>query len=235
MVTKSSSIPKVLVVSNTQNTGPLLVFGLQNMQLNVIVEPDLKNVVQRWTEEIPDLIVIDTKVPEPQTIDLIKRLREEAITPTLLLTQFSTEEFMLEAYEAGVDECILKPISPSLFYAKIKVWLRRSWSVPTDTLDPLQAGKLYLVPSERSILIDNHHLIRLTNLELRLLYCLMGQPGQAIPVEELNRRVWGYQNEQDNTMLKNVVYRLRRKLEADVSKPKILQTVSGVGYKLVVE
>lgn len=235
VATKPSFTSKVLVVSNTQNTGPLLIFGLQEMQLNIIVEPMLTNVIQRWSDEIPDLVVIDAKVPEAQTIDLIKSLREETTIPILLLTRFSTEDYLLEAYAAGVDECILKPISPSLFYAKAKVWLRRSRSVPADTLAPLRAGRLCLLPSDRTIILDNYDPIRLTNLELRLLYCLMGQPGQTLTIEELNRRVWGYSHETDNTMLKNVIYRLRRKLEADLTNPKIIQTVTGVGYKLVVE
>ena len=75
----------------------------------------------------------------------------------------------------------------------------------------------------------------MTNLELRLLYCLMSQPGHAVTIEELNQRVWGYTAEADNTMLKNVVYRLRRKIEADPANPLIIQTVSGTGYRLAAE
>ena len=232
MATKSSFTSKVLVVNNTQNTGPLLIFGLQNLQLNIVMEPDLTNIVQRWSDEIPDLIVIDTKGQEIETINLIKSLREEATTPILLITQLSTEEYMLAAYEAGVDECILKPISPSLFYAKVKVWLRRSWSVPAETLTPLRVGKIALSPSDRTIILDNQNPMRLTNLEFRLLYCLLGQPGNTLTIEELNQRIWGYNQESDNTMLKNVVYRLRRKLEADPANPKVIQTVAGVGYKI---
>jgi len=233
MVTKSSPASKVLVVSNTQTTGPLLIYGLQKLQLNVIVESDLTNVFQRWADEIPDLIVIDMKAPETQTINLIESLREEIVTPILLLTQFSTEDFLLEAYAAGVDECILKPASPSLFYAKVKVWLRRSWSVPTDTLDPLHVGRFRLSPSDRTIILDDHDPIRLTNLELRLLYCLMSRPGHTLTIEELNRRVWGYSNESDSTMLKNVVYRLRRKIESDPASPQVILNVAGVGYRFV--
>jgi len=181
------------------------------------------------------LIIIDANVPEAQALELIKNLRVEAAVPLILLTQFSTEDFQLEAYAVGVDECILKPINPALFYAKIQAWLRRSWSVPADTLDTLRVGGFSLLPSERTILLEGYDPVRLTNLELRLLYCLMSQPGQTITIEELNLRVWGYSNEADNTMLKNVVYRLRRKIERNPAYPLILQTVAGVGYKFVHE
>lgn len=235
MVTKSAITPKVLVVSNTQHTGPLLLSGLQEMGLDVVIEPIPTNASQRWSAEIPDLVIFDANVPETQALELIKNLRREAAVPIILLTQFNTEDFLLEAYAAGADECIVKPISPLLFYAKVRVWLRRSWNVPADTLDPLRAGRFQLLPSDRTIILDDHNPIRLTNLELRLLYCLMSSAGQTITIEELNQRVWGYSNVADITMLKNVVYRLRRKIEKDPANPQVILYVTGVGYKLVSE
>jgi len=99
----------------------------------------------------------------------------------------------------------------------------------------LKVGTLQLFPSEKLVLLKNGSAAALTNLELRLLYCLMSQPGQVVTIEELNQRVWGYNAEADNTMLKNVVYRLRRKVEADPAKPLIIQTVAGTGYKMSAE
>jgi len=85
------------------------------------------------------------------------------------------------------------------------------------------------------VMLKNGGVIQLTNLELRLLYYLMNRPGQTVTTEELNQRVWGYTAEADNTMLKNVVYRLRRKVETDPANPLIIQTVVGMGYKLAAE
>ena len=85
------------------------------------------------------------------------------------------------------------------------------------------------------MLVRNGGSVRLTNLELRLLYYLMNRPGQIVTIAELNQRVWGYNAEADNTMLKNVVYRLRRKIEIDPANPLIIQTVSGIGYRLAAE
>jgi DNA-binding response OmpR family regulator len=82
-------------------------------------------------------------------------------------------------------------------------------------------------------MVGGRQKVRLTNLELRLIYYLMSRPGRTISVEELNQRVWGYLGDGDTTMLKNVVYRLRRKIEADPSNPELIQTVVGVGYRLM--
>jgi two-component system response regulator MtrA len=102
-------------------------------------------------------------------------------------------------------------------------------------LDPLKVGKVNLVPSDRTVVIETGTPIRLTNLEMRLLYILMGRPGRTITAEELIQKVWGYSEEADNTVLKNVIYRLRRKIEVDPANPVVIQTISGVGYKLLSE
>jgi len=235
MSDKLSRTPKVLIVSNQQTTGPLWVFSLQQQQLNVALESDPTQTLQRSEAESPDLIILDINFPEAGTLDLIRNLRIEMLTPIMLLTPVRSEEYMLETYKAGVDECIPKPVSPSLFQAKVKVWLRRFGSVSADNLATVKVGTLQLFPSERIVMLKNGGAVQLTNLELRLLYYLMNRPGQIVTIEELNQKVWGYTAEADNTMLKNVVYRLRRKIEADPANPLLIQTVVGVGYKLAGE
>lgn len=235
MSEKLTRAPKVLIVSNQQTTGPLWVFSLQQQKLNVALEADPTQTPQRCEAEVPDLIILDINFPEAATLDLIRNLRNEMLTPIMLLTPVRSEEYMLETYKAGVDECIPKPVSPSLFQAKVKVWLRRFGSLTADSLTPIKVGTLQLFPSERIVMLKNGGAVQLTNLELRLLYYLMNRPGQIVTIEELNQKVWGYNAEADNTMLKNVVYRLRRKIEADPANPLIIQTVVGVGYKLASE
>ena len=235
MAEKFGAAPKVLIVSNQQTTGPLWVFSLQQQKLNVVLESVPANTLARVEKESPDLIIMDIHLPEAQILDLIRSLRAEMLTPILLLAFARTEEFMLQAYQAGVDDFLSKPVSPSLFQAKVGVWLRRFGTTSADFLNPIKVGTLQLFPVERMVFLRNGAAARLTNLELRLLYYLMQRPGQIVTIEELNQRVWGYSAEADNTMLKNVVYRLRRKIEVDPANPLMIQTVSGVGYKLAAE
>ena len=232
MPEKLGSAPKVLIVSNKQTTGPLWVFSLQQQKLNVVLELNSSNAVSRWEKEIPDLILLDLNLSPVLTLELIKSLRNEMLIPIFLLASAWSEEDVLKAYQAGIDDYLPKPVSPSLLQAKIKVWLRRSASVSLDVLNQIKVGTLQLFPSEKTILLEKGGAVRLTNLELRLLYYLMNRPGQIVTIGELNQRVWGYNGEADNTMLKNVVYRLRRKIEVDPANPLIIQTVAGVGYRL---
>ena len=235
MPDKLGSAPKVLIVSNKLTTGPLWVFSLQQQKLNAAIEPNPSNALQRWEKEIPDLILLDLNLPKESTLDLIKSLRREMLIPIVLLASAWREEEILEAYQAGIDDHLLKPLSPSLLHAKVKVWLKRAASVSIDVLNPITVGTLQLFPSEKTLLLKSGGAARLTNLELRLLYYLMNRPGQIVTIAELNQKVWGYNAEADNTMLKNVVYRLRRKVETDPANPLIIQTVTGMGYRLAAE
>lgn len=226
-------IPKILVISNLQGTSPLWGFSLKQ-RLNIILEANPARAIQRWAEILPDLVVFDID-SEPLAIELITKIRDEAVIPVLMLSSNRTDQFMLEAYQAGVDECILKPIQPPLFHAKLKAWLRHSWSVSVSLLYPLKIGNVKLIPSERNILFVDRDPVRLTNLELRLLFYLMARPGYVVTSEELCQRIWGYGGDGDVIRLKNVVYRLRRKIEADPAHPHYLLTVPGVGYHFEAE
>lgn len=235
MTEKLGRIPKVLLVTNQQTTGPLWAFSLQQQKFQVAMEPNPSNTLKRWMEESPDLIILDVNLEEKAVLEIIRSLRGETVTPIVLLCPARTEEFILHAYQAGADDVLPKPVSPSLFQAKVKVWLRRSWSAPAETMTPLNVGGFQLIPSEKMVLGRNGQAHSLTSLELRLLYFLMSEAGHVLTSEDLLERVWGYSGEEDNAMLKNVVYRLRRKIETDPAHPRHLQTVIGVGYKFVPE
>jgi DNA-binding response OmpR family regulator len=223
--------PKLLVVSSSLKTGPLWAYTLQENKFDVILENEPARTLRRWSEESPNLVLFDVNDPGTLILSIIRLLREESNVPVLLLTSVKPEEYILEAYDAGVDECIIKPISASLFHAKIKAWLRRSWSVPMDVLDPLRVGNVHLIPAERKVMIGEGAPIHLTNLEMRLLYIMMNRPSRTVAAEDLIQRVWGYTGDADNTVLKNVIYRLRRKIESNQANPVIIHTVAGIGYK----
>jgi two-component system KDP operon response regulator KdpE len=224
---------KLLIVSSSLRTGPLWAYSLQVDNFDVVMEPNSLNTLHRWSEERPNLVILDLTTEEPVILNIIRELRAESSVPILVLAPAKTEEYVLDAYAAGADECIIKPISPSMFHSKVKAWLRHSWSIPLEMLDPLRVGNVELNPADRTITIDRGTPIRLTNLEMRLLYILMNRRSNPIADEELTQRVWGYSREVDNIALKNVIYRLRRKLEAKPGSPAIIQTVPGVGYKFM--
>ncbi len=221
---------QVLLVSDDPNIGQIWAFALRQMGLEAVLATTAGEALGQWVEGAFDLIVIDVHGEQLDGLEVCRLLRAEAVNPILMFTPRGDESHVLEVYQAGADECVVKPVSPPMFLAKVGAWLRRSWTLPAGALDSLRAGDLHLDPARRVVTTGNGCTVKLTNLEFRLLHLLMSHPGQVLPSDLIIDRVWGYQAGGDSTLLKNVVYRLRRKIEPDPSQPQYIETVAGEGY-----
>lgn len=219
--------PRIFIVCDQDATAPIWGYIIREKGLVAILETSIQRALQRSAEEIPDLIVIDLNAPHEQRMELCRKLRSLSASPILLFMPFNNEPEILEAYQNGVDECVVKPISPAIFLAKIIAWSRRSWGEP---MTPRHTGRLRLDPSHRSAVGANKHEIKLTNLEFRLLHLLMSRAGYVFPAEEIIQIVWGAEG--DVILLKNVVYRLRKKLEEEAGETRLIKTWPG-GYSFV--
>jgi DNA-binding response OmpR family regulator len=222
-------IPKIFVLCDRNDTAPLWGYVLRQQGLVAILETDHEKSVEHWTVEMPEMVVIDLNNDKLDPLDMCRQFRTVSVAPLLLILPTYHETQILEAYNIGVDDVIVKPISPPIFVAKLMAWLRRSWIMPTDGLDLVKVGKYRLVPVLRSLVRPNDTHIRLTNLEFRLLHLLMSRPGYVFPAEEIVQSIWGGYGNGDHVLLKNVVYRLRKKIEEDPTIPCILKTWPG-GY-----
>jgi len=222
-------IPKVFVVCDQKDTAPVWGYILRQQGLTVILETSTERAIDRWSVEMPDLVVIDIDIAKQDPLELYERFRAVSVAPTLLFLPAHHETQILEAYAAGVDEVVVKPISPAIFLAKIMAWVRRSWIMPVNGLSLVKAGKYRLDPTQRCIVDSNGLEIKLTNLEFRMLHLLMSRPAHIFSAEDIIQSIWGGYGSGDQVLLKNVVYRLRRKIEPNPSHPLFLQTGQG-GY-----
>lgn len=222
-------IPKVFVVCDQRDTAPVWGYILRQQGLIVILETSMEKVIDRWSTEMPDLVILDLDVKHEARMELYEKFRAVSVAPILLFLPTYHETEILEAYAAGVDDVVIKPVSPAIFLAKILAWMRRSWTVPIDNLSLVKAGRHRLDPGRRCLIHSDGMEIRLTNLEFRLLHLLMSRPGFVFSLEEIIESIWGGYGSGDEVLLKNVVYRLRRKIEPDPSHPILLQTGQG-GY-----
>jgi DNA-binding response OmpR family regulator len=221
---EATQVTKIFVVCDRKDTAPVWGYILRQQGLTVVLETSLDKAVDRWTTEITDLVVIDIDVPHQERMALYQKFRAVSVAPILLFLPAYHETEILQAYAAGVDEVVIKPISPAIFLAKITAWMRRSWTVPTAELSQVKAGKHRLEPIRRCLITPDGLEVRLTNLEFRLLHLLMGRPGHVFSAEEIIEALWGEYGNGDQVLLKNVVYRLRKKIEADPGRPMFLQT-----------
>ena len=220
----------VLLVSNDLEVSRIWAFVLQQMGLEATLVTSAEEAMDHWSRGTFDLALIDAYGPTLDGIEVVRQLRAQAVNPILMFTPDRDEAHMLEAYRAGADECVVKSVSPALFMAKMRAWLRRSWTVSADALDNVQVGVLCLDPTRRVVTTESGSVVKLTNLEFRVLHLLMRHRGQVLPSDLIVDRVWGCAGGGDHVLLKNIVYRLRRKIEPDPSNPRYLQTVTGEGY-----
>lgn len=132
--------PKILILGSAQALLPYWASAFPQSHWHLTVENELANLT-RCLEERPDLLVIDIELPEPEMLNLIRNLRTEAVIPILLLVSGGADNYMIDAYEAGVDDFIQKPIKCPLLRARIKAWLRHTWSRHAGFLAPLSVGR----------------------------------------------------------------------------------------------
>lgn len=225
----TAHISRVLVVCDNPDTGAVWEYILRQHSIVGVLVSSVQKALDAWTSEIPDVVVIDLDDAKDSDMELCRQFREVSVVPIILLLPAHHETKILEAYAAGVDEVVIEPISPAIFLAKTVVWVRRSWTVPVEGLSHVNAGKYRLDPARRSLIGADGTANKLTNLEFRLLLLLMSRPGHAFGADEIVRSIWGGYGSGDHVMLKNVVYRLRRKIEPEPSHPLLLQTGQG-GY-----
>jgi DNA-binding response OmpR family regulator len=223
---------RVLLVSDNPEMARIWAYSLAQRRIEAILAASPSDALKQTAEQLPDVIIVEVSAPSQfDAIGLCRRLRAEAANPILLLHSDSDESLCLKAYEAGVDECIHKPLSPLLLLAKVQSWLRRSWAVPTDALEDIHVGALQLNRRARQLTVQGRGSFRLSNLELRLMHALMSRRGHVVETDTLIHLVWGHGGG-DAAMLKNLVYRLRTKIESQNRDQPLIQTVPGQGYRI---
>jgi DNA-binding response OmpR family regulator len=187
--------------------------------------------LRRWQEDQPDLVVLDVNMPKMDGFEVCRKIREQADTPILLLTVRGEEDDIVAGLELGADDYIVKPFSPMQLVARAKAILRRAGGQPTPK--ELQVGDLKLVTTKREVFLNpDADPISLTSLESRLLECLILNAGQVLTFDTIIDRVWG-PGGADRDMLRQLIRRLRTKIEPSPAKPTYIQTVPGLGYGFV--
>jgi DNA-binding response OmpR family regulator len=175
--------------------------------------------------------VLDVMLPGVDGLELCRWIRARSELPVIMLTARGEEADRIVGLELGADDYITKPFSPRELAARVRTVLRRS--KPTDrTVDLLTFGDVELDSGTRDVRKGGEE-VRLTAKEFDLLWFLASHPRRVFGRDQLMSRVWGYAAALDTGTITVHVRRLREKIEDDPSRPRHLQTVWGVGYRLL--
>ncbi|KHK98288.1 hypothetical protein LK09_04455 [Microbacterium mangrovi] len=180
-------------------------------------------------ERVPDLIVMDRMLPGIDGVEVCRRIRAERDVPVVMLTALGATDDRIDGLEAGADDYLTKPFSPRELVLRVGTVLRRSVADYAPEV-PFDVGGFTLHPSARYVLRDGVPMA-LSTREFDLFAFLLKHPTRAFTREELLKEVWGWRYG-DLSTVTVTMRRLREKVEDDPARPRILQTVWGVGYRL---
>ena len=223
---------RILVVEDDAAILRGLADNLKFESYDVLAAADGEMAYRLAREKKPDLIVLDLMLPKMSGYELCRKLRGEGFAaPILMLTARGEEADRVLGLDLGADDYVTKPFSVRELLARIRALLRRAQ--PARPLpDEVHFGDVTMnFRSYEARKADQ--LLQLTRKEFGILRLLAARPGEVVTRDELLNEVWGYENYPTTRTVDNHIATLRAKLENNPSEPRHLQTVHGVGYKLV--
>lgn len=223
---------QILVVEDDENLRRLIAAYLEKEGFVVSQAADGRAALAQLRENLPDLIVLDLMLPGLSGIHVARQVRERGDTPVLMLTARGDEEDILEGFEVGADDYVVKPFSPKVLVARVRAILRRVGTEARGSdAEAVNVGDLSIDLRAREVRVDGRE-VELTTTEFDLLRVLADHPGWVYSREELLEAVWGYSYLGDSRLVDVHVANLRRKIGDDPQNPRFIHTVRGAGYKL---
>ena len=223
---------KILVADDDPDLLDLVAYALSQTGYLVVKASDGTEALANFEAEAPDMVILDINMPGMTGFEVCSAIRGRSTVPVMMLTARGEEQDLVRALDLGADDYLTKPFSPRTLLARVKALLRRA-RLERST-GPMTAGRVTLDSDDSTVKIGAGQPIALTKLEFRLMQALLAQAGRAVHSDRLLVLVWGHRGAGDRQLLKQLVHRLRHKIEADPSAPALLRTATA-GYKLVVD
>jgi two-component system KDP operon response regulator KdpE len=225
-------VTRVLVVEDEPGLRRALAINLRARQYEVAVAADGASALAAASRQPPDVVVLDLGLPDMDGTEVIAGLRGWSRAPIIVLSARAGEPDKVVSLDAGADDYVTKPFGMDELLARLRAALRRS---ATAEDEPVVATEAFTVDLAAKTVKDRSgEPVRLTPTEWHLLEVLVRNQGKLVAHRQLLNEVWGPRYETENHYLRVYVAQLRRKLEADPSRPRHLITEPGIGYRFVV-
>ncbi len=220
---------KVLVVDDDLVLADVISFTLRRAGFEVLLAYDGVTALERFHTDAPSIVVLDLELPRKDGLTVCREIRTTSDTPIIMLTVRDGDEDVVKGLGMGADDYITKPFSPAQLVARAQAVLRRTGR---DSLPKQLVFAGVALNSERHTLSQpDQEPVQLTQLEFKLMETLVLNSEQVVHTSTLIDRVWG-PGGGDKAMLKQLVYRLRRKMETETSEV-FIEAIPGIGYALM--
>ena len=208
-------------------------FELQWRDLEILEAPDGETALDLVETERPDLVLLDVGLPDIDGYEVLRRTRAFSSVPVVMLTARDEPIDKVRGLEGGADDYIGKPFDHLELMARVRAILRRTdLKAPMARSAPYRRGGLEIDADAREVRVDGGR-VTLTATEWRVLGLLVANAGWIVPHERLIARVWGRDEDRGADALRVFVRRLRAKLGDDAAEPRYIETVRGIGYRLL--
>lgn len=227
---------RVLVVEDDRRLLRAMGINLRARRYEVDLAATGTAALEAAARRLPDVVVLDLGLPDLDGLDVIAGLRGWSTVPIVVLSARHTQDDKVTALDAGADDYVTKPFGMDELLARIRAAVRRGRGASASDgaageSPVVHVGRHAIDLAARTVRGAEGADVRLTPTEWRLLEALVRRPGRLVEQGDLLREVWGPQYGTESHYLRQYVARLRRKLEADPSRPRHLVTEPGLGYR----
>jgi two-component system KDP operon response regulator KdpE len=224
--------PRVLVVDDELQIRRFLRIALEANGYRVYETSNGHEALQEAARLRPDLVILDMGLPDMEGLDVLNRLREWLPTPVIILSVRDSDRDKVAALDAGADDYLTKPFSLEELMARMRVAQRHTQPNLQPTV--FTSGNVSIDLAHRKV-TKNGELVRLTPTEYALLRQLVQHAGRVLTHKQILKEVWGPEYMEETHYLRVYFAQLRQKLEDDPTRPTLILTEAGVGYRLDTE
>jgi DNA-binding response OmpR family regulator len=226
---------KILIVEDELNMINGLKDNLEFEGYEVDTATDGRSGQEKILKSQYDLILLDVMLPEISGFDICRTARKEGVsTPIILLTAKGEEIDKVLGLELGADDYITKPFSLRELLARIRAIIRRGQTLKGGNTEPEFIGIGNIKVSFKNyVALEGTNEIKMSYKEFEILHYLYMHAGKIIQRDDLMSDVWGIEFDISTRTVDNFILKLRQKIETDPNNPKIILTVHGVGYKMI--
>jgi len=228
----SEPTPLVLVVEDEFQMRRFLRTALTAQDFRVVEAETAKDAIAATTTHNPEIILLDLGLPDGDGIELTRNFREWSQIPIIVISARGREDDKVAALDAGADDYLTKPFGLNELLARIRVALRhKAQSGSAEATMVLEIGPLYIDQARRDVKVEGRE-VHLTPIEYRLLVLLARNAGKVLTHRQILKEVWGPLHSDETHYLRVFMTQLRRKIETDPARPRLLVTEPGVGYRM---
>lgn len=227
----TDTMARVLVVEDEPQLRRFLRVSLHAHGYRVDEASSAAEGMQQLTGVQPDLLLLDLGLPDGDGIDFTRRLREFSRVPVIVISARGREDDKVAALDAGADDYLTKPFGVNELLARMRVALRHAQATQSVDEAALALGTLAIDLAKREVTSQGRP-VHLTPIEYKLLVLLARNAGRVLTHAHILKEVWGARHEKQSHYVRVHMAELRKKVELDPARPRLIVTEPGVGYRL---